>query len=109
MKIKVNPTSLENAKTILVRRNHQLTFYIVYTELLPPEVDSGPTLATDLQPPPLPEQKLRKDVPATLFVINVFAVKNKTAEDSNDVLQDDVIGEVSDQTIGIIMHFPDDV
>ncbi|XP_058799324.1 uncharacterized protein LOC131668871 [Phymastichus coffea] len=67
------------------------------TELMTSEIDSGPTLATDLVPPPLPEDINEKKVPAMLFIINLIAVKNKTAEDSNDVLQNDFIDEVPDE------------
>lgn len=93
---------------------------------MPPEVDSGPTLATDLMPPsesaeipeknwpatdllppPLPEMKEEshqaKKAPATVFLINIYAVKNSTAEDSNDVLHDDVIEEVPDESSGTFL------
>ena len=75
----------------------------------PKVVDGLPTLATDLVPPPLPEETTKmteddkaletrqaeeKKLPAILFLINVYALKNQTAEDANDVLHDDVMGEV---------------
>lgn len=92
-------------------------------ELLPPKVDSVPTLATDLMPPSvsaempennwpatdlvpplLPEEDTHvKRVPTTLFLINIYAVKNSTAEDSNDVLHDDVIEEVPDESSGTLL------
>ncbi|XP_058799323.1 uncharacterized protein LOC131668870 [Phymastichus coffea] len=73
------------------------------TDLLPAEKENGPVAkwmptdngpTTDLMPSPLPEGMNEKKLPAMLFVINVFAVKNSTAEDSNDVLHSDVIEEV---------------
>lgn len=75
---------------------------IPVTDLMPPEMDGGPTLATDLMPPPLPEEINERKMPAMLFVINLIAVKNKTAEDSNDVLQNDIIDEVPSEVAGII-------
>ena len=61
---------------------------------MPPKIDAeqtfydGPTLATDLVPPPLPNGQDEKL--AMLFLINIFAVKNETAHDSNEVLHGDV-------------------
>ncbi|XP_014214435.1 uncharacterized protein LOC106643707 [Copidosoma floridanum] len=59
-------------------------------DLLPPV---PPSLASELSPP-LPSPKNKR--PATLFLINVFAVKNRTAEDSNDVLHPVIMQEVPD-------------
>uniref|UniRef100_A0ABD2VT46 Uncharacterized protein n=1 Tax=Trichogramma kaykai TaxID=54128 RepID=A0ABD2VT46_9HYME len=74
------------------------------TELLPPKFngdDGLPTLATDLVPPPLPSDatestslELKRKNPLALFLINVYAVKNHTAEDDNDVLHNEIIDEV---------------
>lgn len=65
------------------------------TDLLPPH-DATP--ATDLVPPPfIPDDK---KIPATLFLINVFAVKNQSAENTNDVLSGDVMKEVPDDVAG---------
>lgn len=63
-------------------------------ELLPPKVPHDTTLATELMPPP--EDQQAQQTPFTLFLINVFALKNVTAEDSNDVLQNDILKEVPD-------------
>lgn len=74
-------------------------------------IDDGPTLATDLVPPPLPSENdshipwldteltppeyswENEEKLAMLFLINIFALQNKTDEDSNDVLHDDISEE----------------
>lgn len=85
------------------------------TDLLPPEVKNGPVvewMPSEKHQPEIPEEYKeksidnnndlnKKKVPAMLFVINVIAVKNSTAEDSNDVLHNDVIDQVPSEIAGI--------
>ena len=56
-------------------------------------VDEYATLSTELQPPPLPEND--NETHQILFLINLYAVQNKSDDErDSEVLQDDLAQEI---------------
>lgn len=51
------------------------------------------TLSTELQPPPLDEQEQHH---ATIYVINLYAVKNSSGSTSEEIFENEVIETVPD-------------
>lgn len=58
----------------------------------PANTDEEHTLSTDLQPPPLDE----KEHHATVYIINLYAVKNNSGNTSEEMFENEIIENVPD-------------